>query len=246
MPSEDQVVANAEQPGEQTNTPKLGVALAKLTPETRQSLNLSDDTKGVVVTDVQPGSPAAEQGPAAGRRDRPGRPQAGQRPQGRSRMRCARRRSAATRRSCCWSSARVRTGSWRSRSSGRERRRFAATSRWDDHPRSCGQPRAGHGGSARPREPRVRSQSKARGRRLVAGPSPCLPPERPAVRPDHGPGPSLSGPAQGRASIDRPARQCDNRTRFRCERGWSCAVRAAASMARRAPGSAPSAVSAWR
>jgi serine protease Do len=62
MPSEDQVVANAEQSGEQTNTPKLGVALAKLTPDTRQSLNLSDDVKGVVVTDVQPGSPAAEKG----------------------------------------------------------------------------------------------------------------------------------------------------------------------------------------
>jgi serine protease Do len=62
MPSEDQVVASNQQPGEQTNTPKLGVALAKLTPDTRQSLNLSDDTRGVVVTDVQPGSPAAEKG----------------------------------------------------------------------------------------------------------------------------------------------------------------------------------------
>jgi serine protease Do len=66
MPSEDQVVANAEQPGEESNTPKLGVALAKLTPETRQSLNLPDDAKGVVVTDVQPGSPAAEKGLQAG------------------------------------------------------------------------------------------------------------------------------------------------------------------------------------
>ncbi len=62
MPNEDQVVAKAEQPGEQTNTPKLGVMLAKLTPEARQQLNLPDSAEGVVVTDVQPGSPAAEKG----------------------------------------------------------------------------------------------------------------------------------------------------------------------------------------
>jgi serine protease Do len=62
MPSEDQVVATAEQSGEQADTPKLGVMLAKLTPETRSSLNLPEDAKGVVVTDVQPGSPAAEKG----------------------------------------------------------------------------------------------------------------------------------------------------------------------------------------
>ncbi len=62
MPSEDQVVASAEQPSQDVNTPKLGVMLAKLTPETRSSLNLPEDAKGVVVTDVQPGSPAAEKG----------------------------------------------------------------------------------------------------------------------------------------------------------------------------------------
>ena len=66
MPSEDQVVANAGPSGDESNAPKLGVALAKLTPETRQQLNLSDDTKGVVVTDVQPGSPAAQKGLQAG------------------------------------------------------------------------------------------------------------------------------------------------------------------------------------
>ncbi len=62
MPGEDQVVAKAEQPGDQTDTPKLGVMLAKLTPEARQSLNLPDSAEGVVVTDVQAGSPAAEKG----------------------------------------------------------------------------------------------------------------------------------------------------------------------------------------
>ncbi len=62
MPNEDQVVAKAEQPGEPANTPKLGVMLAKLTPEARQQLNLPESAEGVVVTDVQPGSPAAEKG----------------------------------------------------------------------------------------------------------------------------------------------------------------------------------------
>ena len=62
MPSEDQVVAANQPSGEQANTPRLGVALAKLTPDARQSLNLPDDAKGVVVTEVQPGSPAADKG----------------------------------------------------------------------------------------------------------------------------------------------------------------------------------------
>jgi serine protease Do len=62
MPSEDEVVALADQPAEQSDSPKLGVALAKLTPEARQSLNLPEETAGVVVTEVQPGSPAAEKG----------------------------------------------------------------------------------------------------------------------------------------------------------------------------------------
>ncbi len=62
MPTEDQVVAANEPSAEQANTPKLGVALAKLTPEARQQLNLPDSAEGVVVTDVQPGSPAADKG----------------------------------------------------------------------------------------------------------------------------------------------------------------------------------------
>jgi serine protease Do len=60
-PGNDQVMAAAEQPA-QDNTPKLGVALATLTPEALRSLDLPDGTEGAVVTDVQPGSPAAEKG----------------------------------------------------------------------------------------------------------------------------------------------------------------------------------------
>ncbi len=59
-PGSDQVMASAEQPSD--NTPKLGVALARLTPEARQSLNLPDGTEGAVVTEVQPDSAAAEKG----------------------------------------------------------------------------------------------------------------------------------------------------------------------------------------
>jgi serine protease Do len=38
------------------------VALAQLTPEAKRSMELGDDVEGAVVTDVQPGSPAAEKG----------------------------------------------------------------------------------------------------------------------------------------------------------------------------------------
>jgi serine protease Do len=61
LPSDDQVVAAVEQPAED-QTPKLGVALAMLTPDARQAMELPDDLEGAVVTDVQPGSPAAEKG----------------------------------------------------------------------------------------------------------------------------------------------------------------------------------------
>jgi serine protease Do len=66
MPSDDQVVAMTDEAPEGTDTPKLGVVLAQLTPEARQSLNLEEDVDGVVVTDVQPGSPAAEKGLQSG------------------------------------------------------------------------------------------------------------------------------------------------------------------------------------
>jgi serine protease Do len=61
MPAEDQV-AMTDEPADQSASPKLGVALAELTPEVRQSLNLSEDVTGVIVTEVRPGSPAAEKG----------------------------------------------------------------------------------------------------------------------------------------------------------------------------------------
>ena len=57
-PGNDQVMAATEKPA-QDNLPKLGVALATLTPEVLRSLDLPDGTEGAVVTDVQPGSPAA-------------------------------------------------------------------------------------------------------------------------------------------------------------------------------------------
>jgi serine protease Do len=63
MPGEEQMAAltGQEQP-QQSDTPKLGVMLGQLTPDVRQQFQLSNDVNGVVVTDVQPGSPAAEKG----------------------------------------------------------------------------------------------------------------------------------------------------------------------------------------
>ena len=65
MPGEEQQVAAAEQPGDSDN-PRLGVSLAELTPEVRQQLQLDQETQGAVITDVMPGSPAAEKGLQAG------------------------------------------------------------------------------------------------------------------------------------------------------------------------------------
>jgi serine protease Do len=61
MPRQDEVVAAAEA-AEGADTPKLGVMLAELTPEARAQLDLPADVTGVVITDVQPGSPAAAKG----------------------------------------------------------------------------------------------------------------------------------------------------------------------------------------
>jgi serine protease Do len=61
MPADQQVAAAAtEEPGDAT--PKLGVALAQLTPDAKRSMDLPEDLEGAMVTDVQPGSPAAEKG----------------------------------------------------------------------------------------------------------------------------------------------------------------------------------------
>ncbi len=64
MPNQDKVVAaNAPaEPSEDQGMPKLGLALATLTDEARQSLDLPAELQGVVVTEVMPGSPAAEKG----------------------------------------------------------------------------------------------------------------------------------------------------------------------------------------
>ena len=60
MPGGEQVVAALEEPDD--DTPKLGVALAKLTADDREAMDLSDDLEGAVVTEVTPGSPAAQKG----------------------------------------------------------------------------------------------------------------------------------------------------------------------------------------
>jgi serine protease Do len=63
MPGQDQVMAMAgDRQSEQSDTPKLGVMLAGLTPDVREQLDLPAGMEGVVITDVQPGSPAAEKG----------------------------------------------------------------------------------------------------------------------------------------------------------------------------------------
>jgi serine protease Do len=62
---EQQTAANEEQ-GAEGHQAKLGLALAPLSPDMRDQLNLPDGTKGAVVQQVQPGSPAEEAGLQAG------------------------------------------------------------------------------------------------------------------------------------------------------------------------------------
>ncbi len=62
MPEEDVKVALAED----SDTPKLGVYLAELTPEARQRYRIGEDTEGVLVAGVEQGSPAAKAGITAG------------------------------------------------------------------------------------------------------------------------------------------------------------------------------------
>lgn len=59
MPSERLAAAPMAQPSER---PRLGVALAPLSPEMRGQLEVPDDVKGVVVQGVRPGSPAEAAG----------------------------------------------------------------------------------------------------------------------------------------------------------------------------------------
>jgi serine protease Do len=65
MPAGDQVAA-AEPAAEQADQPRLGLALAPLTPEQRQQLGIGGDVQGVVVAEVAPGGPADAKGIQAG------------------------------------------------------------------------------------------------------------------------------------------------------------------------------------
>ena len=64
MPGQEQMAALSgdEQQPEENDAPKLGLMLSQLTPDAREQFELPADAEGVVVTDVQPGSPAAEKG----------------------------------------------------------------------------------------------------------------------------------------------------------------------------------------
>ena len=63
LPAQEQMAALSgdEQP-EASDAPKLGLMLSQLTPEAREQFELPADAEGVLVTDVRPGSPAAEKG----------------------------------------------------------------------------------------------------------------------------------------------------------------------------------------
>ena len=63
MPGQEQMAALSgdEQP-EESDAPRLGLMLSQLTPEAREQFELPAEAEGVLVTDVQPGSPAAEKG----------------------------------------------------------------------------------------------------------------------------------------------------------------------------------------
>lgn len=51
-----------QQPGKSTENGKLGLDLQPLTPEFAKRLDLPEDTKGLLVTDIDPEGPAAEEG----------------------------------------------------------------------------------------------------------------------------------------------------------------------------------------
>lgn len=61
MPTQEQV-ASGEQENRNSDQPKLGLALAPLTPEERQRLGIDADVKGVLVAQVMPGGPAEAKG----------------------------------------------------------------------------------------------------------------------------------------------------------------------------------------
>ena len=55
-------LASADMPDDVDETPKLGLALARLDDSIRAEMDLPEGTDGALVTDVLPGSPAAEKG----------------------------------------------------------------------------------------------------------------------------------------------------------------------------------------
>jgi serine protease Do len=61
MPNTDQM-ANNEQGGQQGNHPQIGLALAPLSPDMRNQPDVPEGTRGAVVRQVQPGSPADQAG----------------------------------------------------------------------------------------------------------------------------------------------------------------------------------------
>jgi serine protease Do len=61
MPTQERV-ASVESGSAGTEQPKLGLALAALTPEQRDRLRIDPDVQGVLVAQVQPGSPAETKG----------------------------------------------------------------------------------------------------------------------------------------------------------------------------------------
>jgi serine protease Do len=61
MPAKDQV-ASSEEESRSADQPRLGLALAPITPEQRERLNLDVDVKGVLVAQVMPGGPAEAKG----------------------------------------------------------------------------------------------------------------------------------------------------------------------------------------
>ena len=65
MPAQDQVAA-AEQAAPGADQPRLGLALAPITPEQRSELGLDADQQGVLITEVVPGGPAEAKGIQAG------------------------------------------------------------------------------------------------------------------------------------------------------------------------------------
>jgi serine protease Do len=61
-PPKDENVAENGQPSDEQGGPKLGLALAQLTPSARAQLGLDSSVKGALISGIEPGSPAAESG----------------------------------------------------------------------------------------------------------------------------------------------------------------------------------------